>query len=218
MITAISLMRRRADISLPVFRHHWLRVHGPLVCGFPDLRAYVQWHVINAPPTNPPARRLRIDGFPILWFDDDAARARAHASAEMAACNVDSRGFIGAVSRVIAEPHILMAPADTAQVGLIVLFPGDTPDDAAPQRYAEAMLGRPGLRGLVLHRVREQGPAPNSTVPHLPVAVAGLAELRFATRSALARLVAEETPAARFQVQAHDLEPLAATAAPTVSS
>ena len=46
---------------------------------------------------------MRIDGFPILWFDNDADGHRAHLSPEMAACNVDSRAFIGSVSRVICE-------------------------------------------------------------------------------------------------------------------
>lgn len=200
MISAISLMRRRGDVGLPAFRRHWTRVHGPLVCGFPGLRAYVQWHVINAPPTNALGRRLRIDGFPILWFDDDAARAWAHASAEMAACNLDSRGFIGAVSRVIAEPAILRDPDPGARFGLIVLFPGAAADDAALHRYGAAALRLPGLAGLVLHQVREQGPAPKSTVPHLPVSLAGLAELRFATREA----VAPAAPAAAFLVEAHE--------------
>ena len=35
MIAAISLMRRRDDVTLAAFRRHWLDVHGPLVCRFP---------------------------------------------------------------------------------------------------------------------------------------------------------------------------------------
>ena len=58
--------------------------------------------------------RMRIDGFPILWFDNDADRQRAHRSPEMAECNVDSRLFIGAVSRVMCEPRRCRAPADDA--------------------------------------------------------------------------------------------------------
>lgn len=216
MISAISLMRRRADVPLPEFRRHWLRVHGPLVCGFPGLRGYVQWHVIHAAPTSTAARRLGIDGFPILWFDNDTDRTRAHISPEMAACNVDSRSFIGAVSRVIAEPRVLVAPATAAPVGLIVLLPGAAPDDAGLHRYAEAALRVPGLAGLVLHQVREQGPAPNSTVPHLPVSVAGLAELRFMTRAAATAAAAPAVPGACFLVEAHDLVPLAPAAAPAV--
>ena len=109
MIAAISLMRRRDDVTLAAFRRHWLDVHGPLVCGFPALRHYVQDHVIASPAMNARARDMRIDGFPILWFDNDADRQRAHVSPEMAACNVDSRSFIGAVSRVICEPQVVVA-------------------------------------------------------------------------------------------------------------
>ena len=98
MIAAISLMRRREDVTLATFRRHWLDVHGPLVCAFPALRHYVQDHVIASPAMNMSAKDMRIDGFPILRFDSDADRQRAHVSPEMAACNVDSRSFIGAVS------------------------------------------------------------------------------------------------------------------------
>ena len=76
---------------------------------FPALRRYVQDHVIASPAMNARARDMRIDGFPILWFDNDADRQRAHVSPEMAACNVDSRSFIGAVSRVICEPRVVVA-------------------------------------------------------------------------------------------------------------
>ena len=89
MMVAISLMRTRQDVGLAEFRRHWLDVHGPLVCRFPSLRHYVQHHVIASPAMNIRARDMRIDGFPILRFDSDIDRQRAHASPEMAACNVD---------------------------------------------------------------------------------------------------------------------------------
>jgi hypothetical protein len=63
MISAISLMRRRDDVTLAAFRRHWLDVHGPLVCGFPGLRSYVQYHVISSSAGNAIARDMRIDGF-----------------------------------------------------------------------------------------------------------------------------------------------------------
>jgi uncharacterized protein (TIGR02118 family) len=180
MIAAISLMRRRDDVSLPAFRRHWLDVHGPLVCAFPGLRHYVQDHVIASPATNEPAHQMRIDGFPILWFDNDQNRLRAHHSPEMAACNIDSREFIGAVSRVICEPRVILPQAtDAGRVKLIALLPGKQRDDAALGRFADRARGLPRLAGLVLYCALEQGPAPNSTIPHLPVTVAGLAELAF---------------------------------------
>lgn len=103
MIAAISLMRRQESLSLTQFRRHWLEIHGPLVCGFPGLRRYVQCHPVASAAMNEIARSMRIDGFPILYFDTDQDRIRAHRSPEMAACNVNSRQFVGAVSRVITD-------------------------------------------------------------------------------------------------------------------
>ena len=93
MIAAISLMRRQEPVSLARFRRHWLDVHGPLVCAFAGLYRYVQCHVIESPAMNDLARSMRIDGFPILFFANDADRAKAQGSPEMAVCNVDSRLF-----------------------------------------------------------------------------------------------------------------------------
>jgi uncharacterized protein (TIGR02118 family) len=209
MIAAISLMRRRADVDLATFRRHWLDIHGPLVCAFVGLRHYVQDHVIESPVMNEAARDLRIDGFPILIFDNDADRQRAHGSPEMAACNVDSRSFIGAVSRVMCESRIVIPTTpDAAAIKLIVLFPGDTPDDATVDRYAADAQSLAGLRGLTLYRALQQGAAPNSTIPHLPVSVAGIAELSFASlvdlECAVATRAAEQREA-RFVVEQHRL-------------
>src|SRR5689334_10958032 len=87
-----------------------------------------------------------------------------------AACNIDSREFIGAVSRIICEPHIVVPPPrDDGCIKLIALLPGEQRDNAALDRFADRARGLPLLAGLVLYCVLEQGPAPNSTIPHLPV-------------------------------------------------
>jgi uncharacterized protein (TIGR02118 family) len=207
LIAAISLMRRRSDVTLAAFRRHWLDVHGPLVCAFPGLRHYVQDHVIRSDAMNAPARDMRIDGFPILSFDNDADRLRAHQSPEMAACNVDSRLFIGAVSRVICEPRAVMPTApDAGRIRLLALLPGDAADDVALDRCIADVRSRPGLRGLVAYRVLQQGAAPNSTIPHLPVSVAGIAELAFASLVDLeCAMAGNATGAAHFVVEEHRL-------------
>ena len=207
MIAAISLMRRRDNVTLAVFRRHWLDVHGPLVCRFPALRQYMQHHVIASLAMNAPAREMRIDGFPILWFDNDADRRRAHGSPEMAACNVDSRLFIGGVSRVICEPRVVLPQAgDAARIRLIAVLPGQAADAAALERYGAWAQRLPRLAGLVLYRVLEQGPAPNSTIPHLPVSTAGLAELAFTGLVDLECAVdVDVTGTAHFVVETHRL-------------
>ncbi len=152
MIAAISLMRRQDSISLARFRRHWLDIHGPLVCGFPGLQRYVQCHVVASIAMNEAAQAMRIDGFPILYFDSDEDRRRAHHSPDMAACNIDSRQFVGAVSRVIADVAGELR-SNAGRFSLIEIWP-----------EGASLVRRP-----VQYHVREQGAAPNSTVPHLPV-------------------------------------------------
>jgi uncharacterized protein (TIGR02118 family) len=207
MIAAISLMRSRDDVTLAAFRRHWLDVHGPLVCAFPALRHYVQHHVIQSDAMNASAREMRIDGFPILTFDNDADRQQAHGSPEMAACNVDSRLFIGAVSRVICEPRTVVPQVqDAGRIRLMALLPGEAADDAAALRYAEHARSLPGLRGITLYRVLQQGRAPNSTIPHLAVSVAGIVELAFSSLVDLeCATVGNDAPAAHFVVEEHRL-------------
>ena len=207
MIAAISLMRRRDDVTLNEFRRHWLDVHGPLVCAFPALRHYVQDHVIASPVMDDRAHEMRVDGFPILTFDNDQDRLLAHHSPEMAACNIDSREFIGAVSRVICQPHIIVPQAtDSGRMKLIALLPGEQRNDEMLNRFADQERGLPGLVGLVLYRVLEQGAAPNSTIPHLSVTVAGLAELTFRSLVDLeCALTGRDTDAAHFVVEEHRL-------------
>ena len=208
MIAAISLMRRRQDVTLARFRRHWLDVHGPLVCRFAGLRDYVQDHVVESPAMNEAARAMRIDGFPILLFKDDTDRQRAHGSPEMAACNVDSRSFIGAVSRVICEQDVIVpTAADCGPMRLIALLPGAAPDDDTIRRYAERTRSLPGMRGLTVYRVLQQGPAPNSVVPHLPVSVAGIAVLSFASLVDLECSVAADGNLAQFVAEEHRLSP-----------
>jgi hypothetical protein len=63
-----------------------------------------------------------------------------------------------------------------------------------------------GLCGLLAYRVLQQGPAPNSTIAHLPVSVAGIAELAFGSLLELEEAVAAtDDAAARFVVEQHRL-------------
>ncbi len=186
MIAAISLMRRQDRIDLSRFRRHWLDVHGPLVCAFPGLRRYVQCHVIDSLAANEAGLNMRIDGFPILYFDNDADRTRAHHSPEMAACNVDSRLFIGAVSRVIADVEGEVR-TNSGRFSLIEIWP-------------EASSPRP-----TTYRVREQGAAPNSTIAHLPIVVGAMTQTWFDSLVDLecAAVNRGDTPSARFAVEEH---------------
>lgn len=188
MIAAISLMRRQEGHGLNRFRRHWLDVHGPLVCAFPHLRRYVQCHVIESPATNDAARAMRVDGFPILYFDNDSDRLAAHGSPEMAACNIDSRLFVGAVSRVIADTAGVMRTG-AGRFSVIEIRPDGSEPPERAMRY----------------QVREQGRAPNSTIAHLPIEVGGMTQNWFDSLVDLESSAAAsgDTPAARFVVEEH---------------
>jgi uncharacterized protein (TIGR02118 family) len=205
MIAAISLMRRQDVVGLARFRRHWLDVHGPLVCAFAGLRSYVQCHPVRSPVMNERARAMRVDGFPILFFANDEDRKRAHGSPEMAACNVDSRLFVGAVSRVIADVETLVSTESSlARVSLLTLYPeGAAADDVG--RDADRLAGLDGVRAMARYRVREQGAAPASTVPHLGVVVGAATQARFSSLVDLECALDDwEAPyAARFVVEEH---------------
>jgi uncharacterized protein (TIGR02118 family) len=188
MIAAISLMRRQDAVGLTRFRWHWLDIHGPLVCAFPGLRRYVQCHVIASAAMNEAARSMRIDGFPMLYFDSDEDRVRAHHSAEMAACNVDSRQFVGAVSRVITDVSGELR-SNAGRFSLIEIWPEDLSPVARPVHY----------------RVREQGAAPNSVIPHLPVTAGAVTQTWFDSLVDLecAADTLDDSRAARFVVEEH---------------
>jgi uncharacterized protein (TIGR02118 family) len=188
MIAAISLMRRQDTVSLTRFRRHWLDIHGPLVCGFPGLRRYVQCHVVTSTAMNETARSMRIDGFPILYFDNDEDRIGAHHSPAMAACNIDSRQFVGAVSRVITHVSGELR-SNAGRFSLIEIWPEDASPTPSPVHY----------------RVREQGAAPNSIIPHLPVTAGAVTQTWYDSLVDLecAAGSLDDFPCARFVVEEH---------------
>jgi uncharacterized protein (TIGR02118 family) len=188
MIAAISLMQRQNSKSLTQFRRHWLDIHGPLVCRFPGLRRYVQCHVVASAAMNETARSMQIDGFPILYFDSDQDRIRAHHSPEMNACNVDSRQFVGAVSRVITDVSGDLRP-NAGRFSLIEIWPEDSSPVPSPVHY----------------RVREQGAAPNSVIPHLPVTVGAVTQTWYDSLVDLecAADTLDDSRSARFVVEEH---------------
>jgi uncharacterized protein (TIGR02118 family) len=185
MIAAISLMRRQDAIGLTRFRRHWLDVHGPLVCAFPGLLRYVQCHVVDSLASNEAGLTMRIDGIPILYFDNDTDRRRAHGSPEMAACNVDSRQFVGSVCRIIAEVSGELR-ANKGRFSLIEIWP----EGVTPPRRA------------VHYKVLEQGAAPNSTISHLPITAGSVTQTWYDSLVDL-ECTAPDTAAARFVVEEH---------------
>lgn len=204
MIGAISLIRRRRDISQAQFQKHWLDVHGKLVCAMPGLQRYQQAHVIAT--LSDPAEVMAVDGFAQLFFASVAAPTIAYASPELAACDVDSPLFIGQVTRAITDissigPIYSIRPGRSAHklmlLLLLLLPPGEPLDSATIQAL-------PGLAGGQFHRVLEQGAAPNSVVAELVCPLRALAELWFTDEAALRAAAASCHNAAAYAVREHE--------------
>ena len=185
MIAAISMMRRRADISVAQFRKHWLDPHGVLTAGLPRVRHYIQSHVVESPHNNALARELDLMGFPELWFDSYDDRNIAYTSPRIAECNIDSEQFVGAVKRIVAEPKIIKA-APKGGVKIFVLNIGEPVDPAWADAYQDHALKLPGVTGYVRQVILEQAKAPNSKIPELVLPIAGIAEVSFESERALA--------------------------------
>ena len=185
MIAAISLMRRRPDISLAEFRRHWLHPHGTMTAELPGTRHYVQHHPIDAPGTNAYARELAIDGMPELWFDDYEGRRIAYTSPRIAECNVDSENFVGQVKRLVTTPDVVRtAPAGEGAATVLFLATGE-PDTGWRDRIGTCVLSLAGVTGYVRHTLLEQAAAPNSRIPELVLPIAGIAEVTFSSEATL---------------------------------
>ena len=68
MIKRMGFLKRRDDMSVEQFQHHWHDVHAPLVLEeLTDMRRYVQAHVLVG--TRGPEGRSAFDGVPQSWWD-----------------------------------------------------------------------------------------------------------------------------------------------------
>ena len=104
MIKVVGLLTRRPELTHHQFVAHWLNIHAPLALAVPGLRRYVQSHVIGT-RTRPdiPETHVEIDGIAELWYDDEAALARAAATPEMKRLTDDGARFIGQIKSYLVE-------------------------------------------------------------------------------------------------------------------
>lgn len=186
MIAVFSLMRRREGIDIPTFQQHWMDPHGVLVCGFPGLQRYSQNRIVPSDALSAAAAMLRLDGIAELAYDNDEDQEAATASEAMAACDVDSPLFIGAVVRIVTQvEQVLPPPWPSGLPKLIALFP---PGSAPSLETPEGAIGH--LENITL---RQRGP--KSAMPVLDFPVGHISELWFETHAAQAQ-AAEELRAA----------------------
>ena len=178
-VSNVSLERRRADISLEEFRRHWLDPHGPMTAKLPGTRFYVQNHVVFTRGTNALARRVGVDGFAQLAYDNLEARMAAYDSPELKACNLDSPLFLGGVSRVVTESEGVQPGPEEKLTKAMVVIPRLAPPRGAVPSVAEVLKYFPFVQKYTEHRILEQSGPPQSKVPFIGLEIDMLLELWF---------------------------------------
>jgi uncharacterized protein (TIGR02118 family) len=112
MIKSISLLTRKPGLSHEQFVKHWLEIHAPLAYAVPELRRYVQSHIVGE-RTRPDIETtdIEVDGIAELWYDDRAAMERAVASPEAKRLHADGALFIGRIKTFIIDEKVIVPRA-----------------------------------------------------------------------------------------------------------
>lgn len=106
MLKAVSVLKRRPDLSVEAFQEYWRHRHAGIVSRLPGLRRYVQSHTLaSGYRKHEPAA----DGIAELWFDDLDAMRRLQGSAELADVQADEREFLAENGQVqvLTTEHLI---------------------------------------------------------------------------------------------------------------
>lgn len=106
-VKAVVCFRRRPDLSVEEFLHHWQNTHADKVRRLPGLRRYVQNPALAS--TYRDGRQPDFDGVAETWFDSTDALRTVGRSAEYAAVMEDEANFLDADSRVelLCDEHVI---------------------------------------------------------------------------------------------------------------
>jgi uncharacterized protein (TIGR02118 family) len=106
------LIKKKPDWTGEDFRRYWLRNHGALAAKLPGLVRYEQNHIIDRKQrgfTFPRGPEV-LDGFSMLWFDDEKSMQTAMATEAGRALIADENHFIGDLRIVTLDQVEVIAP------------------------------------------------------------------------------------------------------------
>lgn len=124
MLIRSGLIQNRDGIDPDAFGRHWREVHGPLARQLPNLRGYVQNHVVLRGDAAHADRIHRIDGISQLWFDDVDAMVSGMNSPENDACVVDISGFLARVTLAVQDPGAWVGQSKPEGAKLMAVYIG----------------------------------------------------------------------------------------------
>jgi uncharacterized protein (TIGR02118 family) len=113
MIVRSGLLKKHPSWSAEAFRSHWREHHAALAARLPGLIRYEQNHVVDSEQRgfSYPRGPEQIDGFSMLWFDDEPSMKAALDSEAGRALVADENHFIGDLRIVTIDQVEVIAPA-----------------------------------------------------------------------------------------------------------
>jgi len=109
MLKMIALLKRKDEITHEQFVQHWLEVHGPLAHAVPQIRRYVQSHIVTtASRPDIPDIPVDVDGIAELWFDDAVALEEAAKTEAMQRLLADGATFIGEIKTFLVTERAII--------------------------------------------------------------------------------------------------------------
>lgn len=188
MIVRMGLLQKKPDWTSEDFRRHWLNHHGALAARLPGLRRYEQNHVIDKAQRGISYERgpEQLDGFSMLWFDNEEAMRSAIATDAGRALVADENHFIGDL-RIVAIDQVEVIPPGTdrpliKRMSLLRRRPDVSPEKFKHEwrvehaRLVRATKGMEGYRqNLVVGREVPKG----TSVGYESLPIDGIVELWF---------------------------------------
>ena len=113
MIVRSGLIKKKPEWTGEDFRRYWLGHHGALAAKLPGLVRYEQNHVTDHAQRGftYPRGPEELDGFSMLWFNDEASMRAAMATEAGRALIADENHFIGDLRIVTLDQVEVVAPA-----------------------------------------------------------------------------------------------------------
>jgi uncharacterized protein (TIGR02118 family) len=128
MLKIVTLMKRRAALSVEDFQNHLRDTHGPLAARGPGLAGYVQSCAL---PQGYAKGELVFDAVGEMWFDSAKAYEKYFASPQFVAARANENSFLD-TARTVVMP-----------VDVHVIKDGRIPDNAV--KNIEFVNKRPGI-------------------------------------------------------------------------
>ena len=197
MIKAITLIRRKPDLTVEAFQEYWLHRHVPVIKCLPGIRRYVQNHPL---PENYDRGTVVYDGIAELWGADSQSFKSMAASDVYPLVQADEERFIDCTSLalIFTSETVLQSPAPQPGgvkfMQLMQRRPGLSVEDFQSywrMQHAPLVLTLPGLAGYVQSPTRPGGYRENRQPLY-----DGLATLWFDSRVMLTQAMASESYAA----------------------